>query len=108
MKARAEEKEIVKRALAMLHGGQTLEQPSQTECPNIRTADPKPQPVTPETLAAAVLVENTPDEVSRILTAWREFFGIRLDRAKVTNQLNAQRQWQDQWRDYRSRGNSEE
>jgi len=70
--------------------------------------DVRPEPTPSETLAAAVLVENTPDEASSILTAWRELFGVRLDRAKVTNQLNAQRQWQDQWRDYRSRGNSEE
>jgi len=58
MRTERDEKEIVKRALAMLHGGETLDRPSQTECPDMRTADLRPQPATPETLAASVCTQG--------------------------------------------------
>lgn len=101
MKARAEEKEIVKRALAMLHSGRILDQPTQVGDPDIGTdiddIHDGGSKVTPETLAASILPEATPDEVGFILKAW-EGFGIHLDRKRVSIQLEELRRWQSRWR----------
>jgi len=52
----------------------------------------------PEDLAAGILAENTPDEASLIVKAWREILGIPLDRQRVINHLKELRKWQAQWR----------
>ena len=106
MKAEAERKEIVKRALAMLHGGQISDQPSQTDDIDIDTVDTKPETPTPETLAASILTENEPDEVDSILRIWSDLFGKRVDHETVRNQLAALREWQGRWKRLRiERGN---
>ena len=92
MKAEAERKEIVKRALAMLHGDQISDQPSQVD--DIDTVDTGPETTTPETLAASVMVENTPEEVDRILKVWSDLFGVHLNSKRVRNQLEMIRKWQ--------------
>ncbi len=107
IKARAEGGEIVRRTLAMLHGAQTLEQLSRADDPDIGKMDHRPQPVTPEALAASVLAESIPDDASSILTAWKEIFGIPLDRGRVVSHLEALREWQGRWKRLRmERGKS--
>ena len=101
MKAEAERKEIVKRALAMLHGGQISDQPSQTDA--IDTVDAKPETPTPETLAVSILAENGPDEVDSILRVWSELFGMRLNPERVRDQLEMLREWPGQWTSIRNR-----
>lgn len=90
-----EEQEIVKRALAMLHGGRILAEPSRMDDFDIETQE-KPMP-TPETLAVSVLAENEPDEAGSILAIWEEAFGMTLDRERVAKHLEHLRQWQSRW-----------
>ncbi len=88
MRAEVERKEIVKRALAMLHGGPKTEQQDQQIG--------EPEAVSAEALAASVMAENEPDEVDSILRVWSDLFNIRLDRETVRKQLAAIRKWQSQ------------
>ncbi len=103
VKAREEEKEIVKRALAMLHSGRILDQPTRVGGPDIDDTHDDGSRVTPEALAASVLAENTSEEVDRILKVWSELFGMRLDHETVRKQLVAIRKWQSQWTSIRDR-----
>lgn len=91
MAAKAEQGEVVKRALAMLHSkpGPAFESPPRD------WTEPKPSA---ETLAASVLAESKPDEAISILAIWEEVFGMTLDRQRVAKHLEGLRQWQSRWR----------
>ena len=91
MKARAEGREIVKRALALLHGGPKLEQVGQ------QIAEPEPEAGTAETIAVSILAESKPDEANRIVAVWKKLFGVSLNSEEVRNQLVALRKWQSRW-----------
>ena len=86
----------------MLHGGQILDQPSQTDDIDI-AVDTKPETPTPETLAASILAENGPDEVDSILRVWSELFGMRLNPERVRDQLEMLREWRCQWTSIKDR-----
>ncbi len=82
MRTREEEREIVKRALALLHGSPKPEQQDRQIG--------EPEAGTAETLAASVLAENKPDEVAQILAIWRDL-GIKdLDGQRVRQGCNPQ------------------
>jgi len=91
MRTREEEKEIVKRALALLHGGPKPEQVGQ------QIAEPEPEAGTPETIAASILAESKPDEAALIVDAWQRYFGTWLPREGVLKQLEGIRKWQSRW-----------
>jgi hypothetical protein len=42
----------------------------------------------------SLIVANGTDEVERIVVAWRDLLGLKLDREKVGNHLAALRRWQ--------------
>ena len=92
MAAKAEQSEIVKRALAMLHGNMIPDQASQAETGGQEQTKP-----TAELLAISVLAEHEPDEVSCILAVWRDLFGMQLDRRRVETHLKELRKWQNRW-----------
>lgn len=98
MKARAEEKEIVKRALAMLRSPVWIEKAEPSEDrdsgPEITAEPERPDP---EALAATVLAEFQLDEASRIIVAWRDILGINLNRNRVRQHLEELREWQARW-----------
>jgi len=98
MKAKAEEKEIVKRALAMLHAPAWVErsQPLGDRDPEPEPT-PKPDHPDPEALTAKILAEFQPDEADCIVTAWRKMLGIKLDRGRVHQHLDELRKWQRRW-----------
>jgi len=91
MRTREEEREIVKRALAMLHGSPKPEQGGQ------QIAEPEPEAGTAETIAVSILVESKPDEANRIVAVWKELFGMSLKSEEVRSHLAAIRKWQSQW-----------
>ncbi len=95
MRAEVERKEIVKRALAMLHGGPKTEQQDQ------QIGEPEAE--TAETLAASVLAESGPDEVAQILTIWRGF-GIKdLDGQRIREGLEPIREHLASLRSWKSK-----
>jgi len=95
MAAKAEQSEVVKRALAMLH---SRPEPSPIRPSEGRTAEaPEVQEATPELLAASLLAENEPDEAGSILAIWEDVFGMTLDREQVAKHLERLRQWQSRW-----------
>ena len=91
MRTREEEKEIVKRALALLHGGPKPEQVGQ------QIAEPEPEAGSPETIAASILAESKPDEANRIVAVWKKLFGVSLKSEEVRDQLAALGEWQKRW-----------
>ncbi len=70
--------ELVKSALAILRSAAD---------PHVDQSAPGARESGPEALAVSILAENEPGEVDRILTAWREFLGIELDRGRVISHL---------------------
>jgi len=95
MRTREEEREIVKRALALLHGSP---KPSQAEGPDIESSRALgPGTTTPETVAASILVDHKPNEANRIVAVWKELFGMSLKSEEVRSHLAAIRKWQSQW-----------
>ena len=68
----------------------------QSETPSPEVVEDKT--IQAEKLAASILAENQPDEVGEILRVWKETFGMDLDRARVTKQLQDLREWQSRWR----------
>ncbi len=52
---------------------------------------------TPEPLVAPLQAETEPDEVGHILRAWKETFGMDLDRGRVTMHLGGLRKWHTRW-----------
>ncbi len=91
MRTREEEREIVKRALALLHGSPKPEQGGQ------RIAEPEPEAGTAETIAVSILAESKPDEAGRIVAVWKKLFGVSLKSEEVRDHLSAIRTWQSQW-----------
>ena len=91
---------------SILHKVRGTGESSQTDDidDDIDTVDAKLETTTPETLAAAILAENKPDEVARILAIWRSL-GIKdLDRRRVDaglepvgEHLANLREWQRRW-----------
>jgi len=98
MKAEVERKEIIKRALAMLHDGQTLDRDEVRLSEPDNEIEHMPETATAETFAVSVLAENGPDEVDAILRVWSDLFGKRLHHESVRKQLAALREWQRLWR----------
>ena len=68
----------------------------QSETPSPEVVEDKT--IQAEKLAASILAENQPGEVGEILRVWKETFGMDLDRARVTKQLQDLREWQSRWR----------
>jgi len=64
-----------------------------------RPAEPesKPEPLTPEAVAAKVLAEFQPDEAERVCQAWRDIMGVGLDPTRVREHLEALKRWQSWW-----------
>lgn len=91
MRTEREEKEIVKRALALLHGGPKTERQDQ------QIGEPKPEAGTVETIAASILAENKQDEAALIVDAWQRYFGTWLPKEGVLKQLEGIRKWQSRW-----------
>ena len=71
---------------------------SRTERSHSAEPESKPEPPTPEALAAKVLAEFEPDEAERVCQAWRNIIGVSLDAALVREHLEALRQWQSSCR----------
>ena len=94
MKTEMAEKDIVKRALALLHGGGSgvmgIESPAQIEVVTEEYPGGNPvgawgfdeQPISPHSLAATILADNQIEEVKQILVACDKLMGIRLDSDK--------------------------
>ncbi len=96
---------------SILHRVRGTEKPSQAEGPDIESSRALgPETTTPETIAAAILAENKPEEVAQILAIWRGF-GIKdLDGRRASQGSNPQerkpvrehladlRSWQSKWR----------
>ena len=86
MSVGAVQSEIVKRALALLHGGVS-----------VQDRDEGAKAVTPETVATQVLAEYEPPEADRIVRAWRDITGTHLNPDRVREQLEALRKWEGSW-----------
>ena len=82
MRSKEEQERIIKRALSL----SSVEAPGpelpaeKTECP----AEP---------LAAQILADNGPDEVTQILDVWKRVFGMKLDREQVARHLAMLANW---------------
>lgn len=63
----------------------------------LEAVDPEPQHPAAEDLVAQTLGEFQPDEADRIVNVWADILGIRLDRAKLKEHLEALRKWQAEW-----------
>ena len=64
--------------------------------PDMGAIEEEARPVV-ESMATAILQELNPDEVGQILGVWQKLFGMKLDRAKVTEDLESLRRWQGQF-----------
>ena len=93
MRTREEEKEIVKRALALLRGSPS----PKPEQGGQQIAEPEPEAGTAESIVASILAESKPDDANRIVAVWKELFGMSLKSEEVRSHLAAIRKWQSQW-----------
>ena len=76
----------------MLHGNKIPGQASHAETGGQEQAKPSA-----DLLAASMLAEHEPDEVSCILAVWQDLFGMQLNRGIVTEHLRELRKWQSRW-----------
>jgi len=90
VRTKEEEKEIVRRALAMLRPRGLAEEAQDGE----RESGQVVTRLEVETLAASILPESKEDEVNRILNVWKNIFGINLDETRVIRHLTGLREWQ--------------
>ena len=54
----------------------------------------EPAELEPEPLAAQILADNEPNEVTQILDVWQRVFGMKLDRERVARHLAMLANWQ--------------
>ena len=83
MRSKEEQEQIIKRALSV----SSVEAP-EPQLPAVKTECPA------EPLAAQILADNEPNEVTQILDVWQRVFGMKLDRERVARHLAMLANWQ--------------